>query len=44
MVAGTLNKFSTWAGNAYENDIYRGAVDAIARNAAKLKGVIPMNI
>ncbi len=38
VVAGTLNKFSTWAGNAYENDIYRGAVDAIARNAAKLKG------
>lgn len=31
--------FSTWQGNAYTNDIYRGAVDAIARNAAKLKGV-----
>lgn len=30
--------FSPWSGNAYENDIYRGAVDAIARNAAKLKG------
>ena len=30
---------STWTGNAYQNDIYRSAVDAIARNAAKLKGV-----
>jgi HK97 family phage portal protein len=27
-----------WSGDAYANDIYRGAVDAIARNAAKLKG------
>ncbi|MRC88280.1 phage portal protein, partial [Bacillus thuringiensis] len=24
--------------NAYESDIYRSAVDSIARNAAKLKG------
>lgn len=31
--------FSTWTGNAYANDIYRSGVDAIARNAAKLKGV-----
>lgn len=30
--------FTQWCGNAYENDIYRAAVDAIARNAAKLKG------
>ena len=30
--------FTQWGGNAYENDIYRAAVDAIARNAAKLKG------
>jgi len=30
--------FSTWSGDAYGSDIYRGAVDAIARNAAKLKG------
>ena len=30
---------SVWNGSAYENDIYRSAVDAIARNAAKLKGV-----
>lgn len=31
--------FTNWSGSAYENDIYRAAVDAIARNAAKLKGV-----
>ena len=30
--------FTPFSGNAYANDIYRGAVDAIARNAAKLKG------
>lgn len=30
--------FTAWNGDAYANDIYRGAVDAIARNAAKLKG------
>lgn len=30
--------FTSWGGDAYANDIYRGAVDAIARNAAKLKG------
>ena len=30
--------FTAWGGNAWENDIYRGAVDAIARNAGKLKG------
>ena len=29
---------SSWSGNAYDNDIYRGAVDAIARNAGKLRG------
>ncbi len=37
-IIGGGNTFSAWSGNAYENDIYRGAVDAIARNAAKLKG------
>lgn len=31
--------FSAWKGNAYANDIFRAAVDAIARNAGKLKGV-----
>lgn len=30
--------FSSYSGYAYANDIYRGAVDAIARNAGKLKG------
>lgn len=30
--------FTTWSGDAYANDIYRGAVDAIARNCGKLKG------
>ena len=29
---------SPWSGDAYGNDIYRAGVDAIARNAAKLKG------
>lgn len=36
-IIGGGNTFSAWSGNAYSNDIYRGAVDAIARNAAKLK-------
>lgn len=30
--------FTPYCGDAYANDIYRGAVDAIARNAGKLKG------
>lgn len=30
--------FTAWGGNAYENDIYREGVDAIARNVGKLKG------
>lgn len=30
--------FSGFSGDAYANDIYREAVDAIARNAGKLKG------
>lgn len=30
--------FTTYCGDAYSNDIYRGAVDAIARNIGKLKG------
>ncbi|MCX7843241.1 MAG: phage portal protein [Clostridia bacterium] len=32
------NVFTAWSGDAYANDIYRGAVDSIARNGAKLKG------
>lgn len=30
--------FTPISGNAYESDIYRGAVDAIARHGARLKG------
>jgi len=30
--------FTPFSGNAYESDIYRAAVDSIARNAVKLKG------
>lgn len=30
--------FTSYCGDAYSNDIYRGAVDAIARNIGKLKG------
>ena len=30
--------FTPFSGGAYESDIYRAAVDAIARNAGKLKG------
>lgn len=35
---GSLAYFTPFSGGAYESDIYRAAVDAIARNAAKLKG------
>lgn len=38
MIGAMQNSFSPFSGNAYENDIYREGVDAIARNAAKLKG------
>ena len=30
-------RISTWSGNAWQNDIFRAAVDAIARNTGKLK-------
>ncbi|MDO9490797.1 phage portal protein [Acetobacterium sp.] len=33
-----IGGFSPWSGDAYSNDIYRAAIDAISRNAAKLKG------
>ena len=36
---GSPTRFTPFSGNAYESDIYRAAVDAIARNAAKLKAV-----
>lgn len=38
LVQEPLNSFSTYTGDAYANDVYREAVDAIARNAGKLKG------
>lgn len=38
LLSGGAAVFSPWSGDAYSNDIYRGAVDAIARNAAKLRG------
>lgn len=34
----TRRTYTTWRGAAWDNDTYRAAVDAIARNAAKLKG------
>lgn len=34
---GSNTRFTAWSGDAYSNDIYRGAVDAVARNAGKLK-------
>ena len=37
-IIGGGNSFAAWSGDAYSNDIYRSAVDAIARNAAKMKG------
>jgi HK97 family phage portal protein len=36
-MSGSAARFTARSGDAYQNDIYRGAVDAIARNAAKLK-------
>ena len=38
IMTGSAVSFTPWTGDAYANDIYRAAVDAIARNAAKLKG------
>jgi HK97 family phage portal protein len=38
VMSGGPAYFSPFSGNAYESDIYRAAVDAIARNAGKLKG------
>ena len=37
VMSGGQAVFTPFSGNAYESDIYRSAVDAIARNAAKLK-------
>lgn len=33
-----IGGFSPWSGDAYSNDIYRAAIDAIAKNVAKVKG------
>ena len=38
LLSSSTSVFTPWGGDAYSNDIYRAAVDAIARNAAKLKG------
>jgi HK97 family phage portal protein len=38
VLGGGVNVFSAWSGDAYSNDVSRAAIDAIARNAAKLKG------
>ncbi|WP_028988462.1 phage portal protein [Thermicanus aegyptius] len=37
VMSGSPATFTPFSGDAYESDIYRAAVDAIARNAAKLK-------
>lgn len=38
LMSGSTAQFTAMSGGAYSSDIYRAAVDAIARNAAKLKG------
>ena len=38
LISEPTGAFSSYCGDAYSNDIYRGAVDAIARNVGKLKG------
>ena len=38
MLNGGFTSFSSFTGDAYSNDIYRSAVDAIARHIAKLSG------
>jgi len=38
VLTGTTAYFTPFSGNAYESDVYRAAVDAIARHAAKLHG------
>ena len=37
MLSGYMPVFTTWGNDPYSADVVRGAVDAIARNAAKLK-------
>jgi len=38
LVKEPTGAFSIFTGDAYSSDIYRGAIDAIARNISKLKG------
>ncbi|MEB6260834.1 phage portal protein [Staphylococcus haemolyticus] len=38
MLSGSFQSFSQFNGDAYSNDIFRSAVDAIARHIAKLSG------
>ncbi len=38
VLTGATAYFTPFGGNAYESDVYRAAVDAIARHAAKLHG------
>ncbi|MDP4153271.1 MAG: phage portal protein [Bacillota bacterium] len=38
VVMGAVPYFSTFSGNAYESDVFRAAVDSIARHGAKLHG------
>ncbi len=42
-IEDSISLFTPFSGNAYENDIYRSAVDAIAKNAAKLKATHTTN-
>ncbi|HBE76344.1 MAG TPA: phage portal protein [Firmicutes bacterium] len=44
VMSGGPAYFSLFSGDAYESDIYRAAVDAIARNAGKLKGTHVISI
>jgi len=38
MLSAGTSIFTPFSGNAYSSDVYRAAVDSIARNTAKLKG------
>lgn len=38
LLSGGFTSFSSFTGDAYSNDIYRSAVDSIARHVAKLSG------
>jgi len=37
-VVNSTAAFTAWGGDPYANDIYRGAVDSVARNVGKLRG------